>query len=53
MQKLFRKLNVLPIACQYILSLILFVADNQKHFLTNACVHSSDIRKKNNLIYLL
>jgi len=35
----FRTLNILPNACQYIYSLMLFIVDNQKDFLTNACVH--------------
>ena len=47
----FRKLNILPIACQYthILSLILFIVDNQRDFLTNAYVHGLDTRNKNHL----
>jgi len=32
-----------------ILSLLLFIVDNQKDFLTNAYVHSLDTRHKNNL----
>ena len=46
---LFRKLNILPIACQYILSLMLFTVDNQKDFLTNAYVHRLATGNKNNL----
>jgi hypothetical protein len=48
-RSLFRKLNILPTARQYILSLMLFTVDNQKDFLTNAYVHGSDTRKKNHL----
>jgi hypothetical protein len=48
-RSLFRKLNILPIACQCILSLILFIADNQKEFLTNTYVHGLDTRNKNHL----
>ena len=44
---LFRKLYILPISCQCILSLMLFVIDNQKDFLTNA--YGSDTRNKNHL----
>jgi hypothetical protein len=51
-RSVFRKLNILPIACQYILCLMLFIVENQKDFLTNAYVHSLDTRNKNNL-YLL
>jgi hypothetical protein len=29
-RSLFRKLNILPTACQYLLSLMLFIVDNQK-----------------------
>jgi hypothetical protein len=47
---LFRKLNILPIACQYVLSLILFIVVNQKDFLTNAYVHGLDTIKK--IIYI-
>jgi len=35
-RSLFRKLNILPISCHYILPLMLFIVDNQKDFLTNA-----------------
>jgi hypothetical protein len=48
-RSLFRKLNILPIACHYILSLMLFMVDNQKEFLTNAYVHCLDTRNKNHL----
>ena len=48
-RSLFRKLNILLIACQYILSLMLFIVDNQKIFLTNAYVHGLDTRNKNHL----
>jgi len=48
-RSLFRKLNILPIACQYILSLMLFIVDNQEDFLTNAYVHGLDTRNKNHL----
>jgi len=44
-----RKLNIPPIACQYILSLLLFMVDNQTNFLTNAYVHSLDARNKYHL----
>jgi len=29
---LFEKLDILPVSCQYILSLMLFVIDNQNNF---------------------
>ena len=46
-RSLYRKLNILPIACQYILSSMLFIVDNQKDFLTNAYANSLDTRNKN------
>ena len=48
-RSLFRKLNILPTACQYIFCLVLVIVDNQKGFLTNAYVHSSDTGNKNHL----
>jgi len=48
-RSLFRKLIILPFACQYILSLMLFIVDNQKDFLTNAYEHGLDTRNKNHL----
>ena len=48
-RSLYRKLNILPIACQYTLSLMLFIADNQKDSLTDAYVHGLDTRNKNHL----
>jgi hypothetical protein len=43
----FRKLEIVPVACQNILSLMLFIVDNLKGFPTNAHVHSLDTRNKN------
>ena len=48
-RSLFRKLNILPIANQNILSLRLFIADNQKDFPTNAYENGLDTRNKSNL----
>jgi len=50
-RNLFRKLNILPIACQYTLSLMLFLVDNQKDFLANAYVHGLDTRNINHLYF--
>jgi hypothetical protein len=38
-RNLFKKLDILPPSCQYILSLKMFVLDNQKNFQTNFSVH--------------
>ena len=46
---LFRKLNILPVAYQYILSLILLMYI--KVFITNAYFHSLDTRNENNLYF--
>jgi len=49
-RSLFKKLNIVPIACQYmLLSLMFFIADNQKDSLTHVYVHGVDTRNKNNL----
>ena len=48
-RNLFKKLNILPVACQYILSLMLFTVDNQESYPTNAYVHGLVTRNKNNL----
>ena len=50
-RSLLTKINILPTACQYTLSLMLFIVDNQKGFLTNAYVHNLDTRNKN-LLYI-
>jgi hypothetical protein len=44
---LFRKLNILPVACQYIFSLMLFVVANQNKFQTNLTVHGRNTRNRN------
>jgi hypothetical protein len=36
---LFRKLDILPLSCEYILSLMLFVIDNQNNFHSGLEVH--------------
>ena len=48
-RNLFKKLNILPVPSQYILSLMLFVIENQQDFLTSAYVHGFDTRNKNQL----
>jgi hypothetical protein len=46
---LFKKLDILPAACQYILYLMLFIVDNLEDFQTNAYIHGLDTRNKNQL----
>jgi hypothetical protein len=48
---LFRKLDILPLSCEYILSLTLFVIDNQDNFHSGVEVHGLHTRRKNQ-VYL-
>ena len=42
--ELFKKLNILPLHSQYILSLLLFVVKNKNMFKSNSVVHSVNTR---------
>jgi hypothetical protein len=44
-----RKLEILPVPCQYILSLMLFIIDNPNHFQTGSEIHGLHTRSKNQL----
>jgi len=46
---MFKKLNILPLHSQYILSLLLFVVKNIEEFISNSEVHSSNIRHRSDL----
>jgi hypothetical protein len=46
---LFRKLDILPLSCEYILSLMLFVIDNKSNFHSGLEVHGLNTRSKNQL----
>ena len=46
---LFKKLQILPLTSQYMLSLLMFVVQNKNLFLTNNENHNLDTRKRNNL----
>ena len=48
-RNLFKKLQILPLASQYILSLLMFVVQNKNLFLTNNENHNLDTRQRNNL----
>ena len=48
-RELFKKLNILPLQSQYILSLVLFVVKNIKEFKHNFDVHSINTRHKADL----
>ena len=47
--ELFKKLNILPLHSQYILSLMLFVVKNTEEFSSNSEIHSISTRNKSNL----
>jgi hypothetical protein len=39
---LFKKLEIIPIPCQYVFSLMNFILNNQEQFQTNSSIHSTD-----------
>jgi len=45
----FKKLEILTLMSQYILSLLMFVVQNKKYFLTNNKSHNIDTRQRNDL----
>jgi hypothetical protein len=47
--ELFKKLNILPLHSQYILSLLLFVLKNIEEFTSNSEVHSINTRHKSDI----
>jgi len=48
-RNLFQKLQVLALASQYMLSLLMFVVQNKNFFLTNNETHNLDTRQRYNL----
>ena len=48
-RNLFKKLHILPLTSQYMLSLLIFVVQNENLFLTNNKNHNLDTRQRNNL----
>jgi len=48
-RELFKKLNILPLHSQYILSLLMFVVQNIEEFTSNSEVHSINTRHKSDL----
>jgi len=44
---IFKKLQIMPMACQYIFSLIIFLVHNRENFVTNSTIHSINTRQKN------
>jgi hypothetical protein len=47
---LFKRLQILPLSCEYIFSLLNFIINNQEHFQTNSAVHSVNTRNKQHLL---
>ena len=45
----FKKLQILPLTSQYLLSLLMFVVQNKNLFSTNIKNHNIDTRQRNNL----
>jgi len=48
-RNLFKKLQILPLTSQYMLSILIFVVQNKNLFLTNIESHNIDTRQRNNL----
>jgi hypothetical protein len=48
-RELFKKLNILPLYSQYILSLLLLVVNNIDEFITNSAVHTINARHRSDL----
>jgi hypothetical protein len=48
-RSLFKKLEILPLPCEYIFSLMNFIVNNLELFQTNSTKHSVNIRNKNYL----
>jgi len=48
-RNLFKKLQILPLTSQYMLSLLMFVVQNKNLFLTNNENQNLDTRQRNNL----
>jgi hypothetical protein len=46
---LFKRLQILPLPCEYIFSLINFIINTQERFQTNSAVHSVNTRNKHHL----
>jgi len=48
-RNLFKKLEILMLMSQYVLSLLMFVVQNKKYILTNNESHNIDTRQRNDL----
>jgi IS1 family transposase len=48
-RSLFKKLDILPVPCQYIFSLMIFIVNDQEIFRTNSSIHNINTRNKHHL----
>jgi hypothetical protein len=48
-RNLFMRLEILPLPCKYVFTLMNFVVNNQEHFQTNSAIHSANIRNRDHL----
>jgi hypothetical protein len=48
-RELFRKFNILPLASEFLLSLLCFIVDNMEKFQTKSDIHSINTRHKHDL----
>jgi hypothetical protein len=48
-RNLFMRLEILPLPCEYIFTLMNFVVNNQEHFQTNSVIHSVNTRNRDHL----
>jgi hypothetical protein len=52
-KNIFKRLEMLTLPCEYILSLMIFMVKNQEMFPTNSTIHTVNTRNKNDVIILL
>jgi hypothetical protein len=45
-RELLKKFNILPLASEFLLSVLSFVVDNMGKFQTNSCIHNTNTRHK-------
>jgi len=48
-KNLFKKIQILPLTSQYLLSLLMLIVQNKNLFSTNIKNHNTDTRQRNNL----
>jgi hypothetical protein len=48
-RNLFKKSDILPVPCQYILSLMNIIINNQENFQTNSSIHNTNAMNKHHL----